>query len=221
MASQLSLTLERWRRELGPLPHRARPGGRVARIMTYFLACARGYASRKTLLDYLRTMEPEVIGALYHAAAQVPHQDRRAYVQREVALLGRRLRRAVSVCRRRWRFPIVCVPGEGYYVDLPDAAEPADEAAQAIKAVPPAQRELARCLAAEIEALEKQILALTDTPQPTLGHSASSELARLRWGCTPVCYGSPAQVQPLRNRQTRLLAQLRSLPQPQSADRRS
>ncbi len=206
-----NLTLARWLKHFCPDPSAPVPRGRYARVMTFFLAFARGYANRKTILDYIRAMEPRLVHSLRKALLQLPEEHRRQFAEEQITAIARRIRSAISHCRRTWRLPIVCVPLEGYYVDLSEEPTVAEQAGRLLSALPAPQRSRARELLARIEALDKKIAAELSSPPRLAARRSTSLRAQRRWRCTPLCYVLPEAVQRLRSEQRRLLARLRAL----------
>ncbi len=121
MSATTDFTLERWLPVICPDAPRT-PSGRVARVMSYFLAEARGRENARHWLDYVTAMEPDQLDRIRIGLALTPTGSEREFSTREIRLLRRRVRTAMATARRRWGLPLVATGDDTFYVCLPAAA---------------------------------------------------------------------------------------------------
>lgn len=122
MSLSRNLTLRRWLPVLCPEATRV-PSGRVARVMSYYLANARGRANTKHWLDYVAAMEPEALDRIRIGLALAPSGSEEYFSCREIRVLRRRIKTALATARKRWNVPIVGMADDSFYVDLPEGPD--------------------------------------------------------------------------------------------------
>jgi len=216
MRDPIDLTLLRWAPAI-PQGGRA-PRGRVRRAMQFLLAHARGRDNAQTVVDYVRTMEPEIVSRLRDDLLALPDGQREAHLADQTARLKAGLRRAMEDCRRRWDLPVVTLPGDAYYVDLPDGLAALGDPEEARARLPhdqqPAFDHMVRVLS-EIDD------ALGDAPDGSRGALVplSDRLAarvQRRWGVRPARYDVSVEVAVLLARREELGGALRAAVQASS-----
>lgn len=119
MPSTHNLVLQRWLPVLAPEAQRA-PTGRVARVMTFYLANARGRENARHWMEYVAEIEPEALDRIRIGLALAPTGREEDFSVRELALLRRRVRAAIATAKRRWGLPIHEVEEGLFFVNLPD-----------------------------------------------------------------------------------------------------
>jgi len=119
MSEARNLTLNRWVPLLAPNAGRL-PTGRVARVMTYYLANARGRNNARHWLDYVAAIEPESLDRIRIGLALAPAGRQEEFSSRELAVLRRKVRSAIAAARKAWNLPILSLNEDVYYVDLPE-----------------------------------------------------------------------------------------------------
>jgi len=204
MQDLIDLTLLRW---APAIPQGARaPRGRVRRAMQFLLAHARGRANAQTVVDYVRTMEPAIVLRLRDELLALPDGERNAYLADQTARLKAGLRRAMDDCRRRWGLPVVALPGDAYYVDLPDGLTALDDPEEARARLPrdqwPAFDHMVRVLSEIDRALDE----VPDGGRGALVPLSDRLAARVkrRWGVRPARYDLSAEVAALLARREEL-----------------
>ena len=205
MAKLVNLTLFR----LAPEVARAQrgPTGRVAKVMAYLLVHGRGARNARTALDYLRAVEPNLIWRLRDDLLALPEAERHDELERRVARLNRAVRRAIAACRRRWAMPLVHVPEDGFYLDVPDEPAECDELREARGAMP---RDVAARFDAGLERLAELAQSLDDSADHGTRAVDSQPVNRAhrRWGLRPRIYGQDDGVWELQSEYNRLLTRL-------------
>jgi hypothetical protein len=208
MGNVANLTLRRWS---DAVPEGAQPRGRVGRVVTYYLAHARGPAQARSVLDYVRQMEPAFIEELRGALLRLPESRREDEVDRQIGLMKQRVRAAMRTARTRWGIPIVHGHEDFYYVEVDSHLMDLEELLSLRMTLPPESlaefdRGLARA-ARLADALEE-----AEAPHgrgALLG--AASRRAQRRWGVAPICYDYDPEAEPLLEQRDSLLRHLTAM----------
>lgn len=124
MSASRDLTLRRWLPVLCPEATRV-PTGRVARVMTYYLAHCVGRHNARHWLDYVSEMEPDQLDRIRIGIALARRSKEREFSGREILMLRRRVRAALATARRRWNLPVRPTGDERFYIDLAATEETA------------------------------------------------------------------------------------------------